>query len=271
MAYRHFWLIRSSSIEPNFIRDLAGRNMLNLTLARVPVTATSSSGSDDADASTSGEPTPTPTTAGEEPTYKTQLMIKGRSFDVQQFESGVKLKFAKLCEQTVSGEVFGPGLEQLYETISVMANAFVEKTEGGNVKISYMDTADRDRAIELLQAARRHLATSEPTSRAEIVALRPPTSDQPHALYPYLPPTAYVPSALSASSKVAKADVGSDWFLAGQSWFRIRRVGRWFERGGEEPQSDGIVTISGKVEAKTLEEFEKGDQPDCLKLVTTIE
>lgn len=255
--------------EPNFIRDLAGRNMLNLTLARVPVTATSSSGSDDVDASTSGELTTAAT--AEEPTYKTQLMIKGRSFDVQQFESGVKLKFAKLREQTVSGEVFGPGLEQLYETISVMANAFVEKTEGGNVKISYMDPADRDRAIELLQAARRHLATSEPTSRAEIVALRPPTSDQPHALYPYLPPTAYVPSALSASSKVAKADVGSDWFLAGQSWFRIRRVGRWFERGGEEPQSDGIVTISGKVEAETLREFEKGDQPDWLKLVTTIE
>jgi hypothetical protein len=269
MAYRHIRLICSSSIEPNFIRDLAGRNMLNLTLARVPVTATSSSGSDDVDASTSGELTTAAT--AEEPTYKTQLMIKGRSFDVQQFESGVKLKFAKLREQTVSGEVFGPGLEQLYETISVMANAFVEKTEGGNVKISYMDPADRDRAIELLQAARRHLATSEPTSRAEIVALRLPTSDQPHALYPYLPPTAYVPSALSASSKVAKADVGSDWFLAGQSWFRIRRVGRWFERGGEEPQSDGIVTISGKVEAETLEAFEKGDQPDWLKLVTTIE
>lgn len=242
--------------------------MLNLTLARVPL---SPSGSDDVDASTSGEPTPAPTAAGEEPTYKTQLMIKGRSFDVQQFESGVKLKFAKLREQTISGEVFGPGLEQLHETISVMANAFVEKTEGGNIKISYMDPSDRDRAIELLQAARRHLATSEPTSRAEIVALRPTTSDQPHALYPYLPPTAYVPSALSASSKVAKADVGSDWFLAGQSWFRIRRVGRWFERGSEEPQSDGIVTISGKVEAKTLEEFEKGDQPDWLKLVTTIE
>jgi hypothetical protein len=141
------------------------------------------------------------------------------------------------------------------------------------VKISYMDPIDRDRAVELLQAAKRHLATTEPTSRAEIVALRPTPSDRPHALYPYLPPTAYVPSALSASSKVAKTDVGSDWFLAGQSWFRIRRVGRWFEKRGEGEgsDSDGIVTISGKVGAGTLEEFGRGDQPDWVKLVTTIE
>lgn len=135
-----------------------------------------------------------------------------------------------------------------------------------------MDPSNRDRAIELLKAAQRHLATTKPTSRAEIVALRPSSSDKTHALYPYLPPTAYVPSALSASSVVARTDIGSDWFLAGQSWFRVRQVGGWFgNKPAEVPVSDGIVTISGKVDASTLEEFGRGDQPDWVKLVTTVE
>ena len=33
----------------------------------------------------------------------------------------------------------------------------------------------------------------------------------------------------------------------------------------------GIVTISGKVEAETLDEFQRGDQPDWVKLVTSVE
>jgi hypothetical protein len=92
--------------------------MLHLTLNRVPSFDPSSN---------------SPSSSAFEPSYKTQLAIKGRAFDVQQFESGVKRKFSKLCDQTLAGEVFGPGLEQLYETISAMANAFVERTEGGNV------------------------------------------------------------------------------------------------------------------------------------------
>ena len=134
-----------------------------------------------------------------------------------------------------------------------------------------MNTADRDRAVELLRAAKRLLATTEPTSRAEIVALRSSSLDQSHAMYPYLPPTAYVPSALSASSIVAKTEVGSDWFLAGQSWFRIRQVGGWFQKPSAETTSDGIVTISGKVDAETLEAFGRGDQPDWVKLISTVE
>jgi hypothetical protein len=94
-------------------------------------------------------------------------------------------------------------------------------------------------------------------------------------MYPHLPPTAYVPSALSASSVVARTEIGSDWYLAGQSWFRIRQVGGWFDnksRGAQEAGSDeGIVTISGKVEAGTLDEWKRGDQPDWVKLVTSVE
>ena len=74
---------------------------------------------------------------------------------------------------------------------------------------------------------------------------------------------------------VARTEIGSDWYLAGQSWFRIRQVGGWFDsksRGGQEVGSGGgIVTISGKVEAETLDEFQRGDQPDWVKLVTSVE
>jgi hypothetical protein len=93
-------------------------------------------------------------------------------------------------------------------------------------------------------------------------------------MYPFLPPTAYVPSALSASSTLTrKMDVGDDWFLAGQSWFRIRQVGGWFNGKGKSGSTanEGIVNISGKGDKKTLSDFAKGDQPDWVKLVTSIE
>lgn len=101
--------------------------MLHLTMERVS-------------SSQSSESTPTatstsvsPSTSNTDEAYRTQLVIKGRAYDVEQFETAVKLKFSKLSEQTLVGDVFGHGLDQLYETISVMANAFVERTEGGNV------------------------------------------------------------------------------------------------------------------------------------------
>ena len=84
--------------------------------------------------STSSDSVPSSTQASDQ-TYETRLVIKGRAFDVEQFEAAVKRKFSKLNEQTLAGEVFGPGLEQLYETVSVMSNAFVERTEGGNVSL----------------------------------------------------------------------------------------------------------------------------------------
>jgi len=66
------------------------------------------------------------------------LIIKGRGFDVEQFEAGVRRRFEKLNEQmfgqdVVNGGEEGVRLEHLYETISVMSGAFVEGTRGGNV------------------------------------------------------------------------------------------------------------------------------------------
>ena len=74
---------------------------------------------------------------------------------------------------------------------------------------------------------------------------------------------------------VARTEIGSDWYLAGQSWFRIRQVGGWFDRSrggrGEAAGDEGIVVISGKVRAETLDELKRGDQPDWVNLVTSVE
>ena len=119
-------------LEPNFIRDLAARNMLQLTLSRS--TDVEGEGSGQGEGSTS-----------------TILVIKGRGFDVEQFEAGVRRRFEKLNEQLFGRDVVvddagagvraGTGgedagvvkLDHLYETISVMSGAFVESSRGGNV------------------------------------------------------------------------------------------------------------------------------------------
>jgi hypothetical protein len=64
---------------------------------------------------------------------------------VEQFEAGVRRRFENLNEQMFGQDVvgagtgaadIGPRLDHLYETISVMSNAFVEGTRGGNVSFS---------------------------------------------------------------------------------------------------------------------------------------
>jgi hypothetical protein len=205
---------------------------------------------------------------------KTVLLVKGRTYDVEQFQAALQNKFDAMISRKFTREILRNEGEQgemkslgrLFETVSVMADAFVEETEGGNVsghvfshtlrllittslllqiKISYFAESKREKAIDLLRAAHKHLSSSSASKQVETFALASSsaTPDQPgeYALYPFIPPTAYVPSALSASGVVTKADIGSDWVLAGQSWFRLRKVGGWFNPRADKNTSKVIA------------------------------
>jgi hypothetical protein len=98
--------------------------------------------------------TTSPSTSSTRTTLPT-LIIKGRAYDVDQLEQGIRLKFQMLNTQvfgkdvvltdspsgsTTEGEQGAMDLDMLYETISVMAGAFVERTQEGKVSFLSRDT-----------------------------------------------------------------------------------------------------------------------------------
>lgn len=71
----------------------------------------------------------------------TVLLVKGRTYDVEQFQAALQHKFDAMISRKFTREILRnegeqgemKGLGRLFETVSVMADAFVEETEGGNV------------------------------------------------------------------------------------------------------------------------------------------